>query len=302
MSLIAKETVKLIRASIPVTIEIKQRINSKSKVMADPARLHQIFMNLLTNAAFAMEESGGVLSIGLEDCSISENTPQGVDRVIPGKYILIQIADSGTGISPENIVSIFEPYFTTKTKAEGTGLGLAVVDGAVKSMGGEIFVQSKIGKGTEFTIYLPVTQSKDASGPKDFKETSVGNETILFVDDELAIAKVVKRMLETLGYNVIAETDSLEALALFKEHPGRFDMVITDMTMPKMTGDRLSLELLRINPRIPIIICTGYSKNFSEEDSYKRGISAFCYKPLDKKQLAEKIRKVLDEKNDREIS
>lgn len=259
---IAKEALKLLRSSIPATIDIRHNIESDSLVMGNATEIHQIFMNLCTNAAHAMENNGGVLEVGLTDVTLGTDFTGSRTDLEPGDYLKLVVSDTGTGIPSAVIDSIFEPYFTTKAPNEGTGIGLSTVHGIVKNYGGEIEVESESGKGTVFTLYLPVTKkySQDRSYEKETLPS--GTERILFVDDELPIARMGSQILDRLGYTVTIRTSSIEALELFRSRPGDFDLVISDTTMPNMTGDRLADELLKIRPDIPIILCTGYSKKF----------------------------------------
>jgi PAS domain S-box-containing protein len=294
--IVVKEVLQFIRSSIPTTIEIKSNnINSKSYVMGNPTQIHQIMMNLFTNAAFAMEESGGLLTVSLKDTIIEKRVGEGKIGLKEGRYVELSVSDTGTGIPPEFIDSIFEPYFTTKGSGEGTGMGLAVVYGIVESYGGKITVGSTYGKGTTFTIYLPASQKRNPQRQCKNEPLPTGTERVLFVDDEAPIAKMGALCLEGFGYSVTIRTSSLEALELFRANPNRFDLVITDMTMPNMTGDKLSVELMKIRPGIPIILCTGYSKKISDATASKLGIRAFAYKPVVKADLVKTVRKVLDE-------
>ena len=207
----------------------------------------------------------------------------------------ITVSDTGPGISADILDSIFEPYFTTKGVGKGTGMGLALVHGIVESYGGKITVDSKLGKGTVFSIYLPITKKHQDHRPYQKEKLPFGTESILFVDDELPIAKIGGQLLEQLGYRVTVRTSSVEALELFRSKPNDFDLVITDMTMPNMTGDQLGVELMKMRSDIPVILCTGYSNKISEEIAKEIGIKAFAYKPIVNPDLAETIRKVLDE-------
>ena len=192
-------------------------------------------------------------------------------------------------------ILFFEPYFTTKAHGEGTGIGLAMVHGVVESYGGQISVESQLGKGTTFTIHLPITKKQSAQGAYVPEELPTGTERILFVDDEAPIAKMGSQILERLGYSVTTRTSGIEALELFRTKPNDFDLVVTDMTMPNLTGDKLAVELMKIRPEIPVILCTGYSKKISDETASEIGIKAFAYKPVVKADLAKSVRKVLDE-------
>lgn len=298
VDMIAREALKFLRASIPSTIEIRQNFESESQIMADPSQIHQIFMNLCTNAAHAMEHTGGILAVDFADVTLNPSFSSEKTGLKTGEYLKISISDTGSGIAPDILPSIFDPYFTTKKPGEGTGMGLAMVHGIVAKCMGEITVESTVGKGTVFTIYLPLTNR--VSNADTYKEETplAGTERILFVDDELALAKMNSQILEKFGYKMTIRTSSLEALELFKSNPNDFDIVITDMTMPNMTGERLAAELTRIRHDIPIILCTGYSKNVSDENMAAIGIRAVVYKPILKADLSKTIRKVLDEAKD----
>jgi PAS domain S-box-containing protein len=295
VNLIINEVLQFIRSSIPTSIEIKKNISSDSFIMGNQTQLHQIMMNLCTNAAQAMAEKGGILEVTLQDVAVDRNFEYPNLDLTHGDYIEIGVSDTGTGIAPETLVSVFEPYFTTKETGSGTGLGLAVVHGIVESYGGKITVDSQLGKGTTFTIYLPVTQKRREEHKYETELLPTGSETILFVDDETPIVKMGAQVLEQLGYKVTTLTSSKDALELFKSTPKKFDLVITDMTMPKMTGDKLAIELMKICPDIPVILCTGYSKTITDEIANEIGIKAFTYKPVVKADLANTVRKVLDE-------
>ncbi len=294
---IIEEVLQFIRSSIPATIEIRKNIDSDSIVMGNQTQVHQIMMNLCTNAAYAMEDEGGILNVDLKDTVVDRNHANKLDLAY-GNYIEISVSDTGTGIPPDILGSIFEPYFTTKEPGEGTGMGLAMVHGIVESYGGKITLDSTLGKGATFTIYLPVTRKRKTQRQYEPEQLPSGTERILFVDDEAPIAKMGSQGLERLGYTITTRTSSIEALALFRSKPNGFDLVITDMTMPNMTGDKLAIELMKIRSDIPIILCTGYSKKFSEETASEIGIKAFAYKPIVKAALAETVRKVLDEAKD----
>lgn len=292
---IVREVLKLIRSTIPSTIEIQENIESRSFVMGNPSQVHQLFLNLCTNAAQAMEKAGGVLGVGLTEIEHNKTTPLPVSGLKQGGYITATVSDTGMGIPAAIIDSIFEPYFTTKGIGEGTGMGLSLAHGIVESYGGKITVESREGAGTVFSIYLPITQTHAEHQTFEKENLPAGTEKILFVDDEYSIAKMGSRILERLGYRVTFHTNSLEALELFRSTPNDFDLVITDMTMPNMTGDRLAMELIAYRPDIPIILCTGYSKNISDQTATQIGIKAFAYKPMAKADLAKTVRRVLDE-------
>jgi PAS domain S-box-containing protein len=289
---IVKEALKLLRSSIPTTIEIKEDVQSNSLVIGDSTQIHQILMNLCTNAAHAMEDDAGLLTISLSDEVLVSNGPD----LKPGPYINVTVTDTGHGISPDVMEKIFDPFFTTKEKGQGTGMGLSVVHGIVRSHGGNIYVYSEPGKGSTFKVYLPAIGR--SLKPKEMIEKPIptGTERILFIDDEPAIMKMGKQTLESLGYDVTSRASSIEALELFKKKKDRFDLVITDMTMPHMTGEKLAEELMQLRLDIPVILCTGFSSRIDEQKALAIGIRAFISKPFIKRELAEAIRKVLDEK------
>ena len=293
---ILKEALKLIRSTIPTTIDIKQYIrNDCGIIKADPTQIHQIVMNLATNAYHAMQDTGGVLTISLKEIELGKLDLINPD-MIPGVYACLSVADTGKGMDKNLTEKIFDPFFTTKEKGKGTGMGLSVVHGIVTGMKGTIKVYSEPGKGTEFNIYLPVVQS--LSEKEEINQTKEpiqgGIERILLVDDEKAILTIEKQMLERLGYQVTSLVSSIEALEAFRDNSDKFDLVITDMSMPNMPGDKLSIELTKIRPDIPILLCTGFSETMSEEQALSLGIKGFILKPIVMKDLAQKIREVLD--------
>ncbi|PLX50675.1 MAG: hypothetical protein C0613_03335 [Desulfobulbaceae bacterium] len=291
-----KEALKMLRSSIPTTIEITDEIDSRcGPVLVDPTQVHQVLMNLCTNAAHAMEKSGGVLRVALRSAVVDrENCPPTVD-LEPGEYTVLAVSDTGTGIAPEVLPKIFNPYFTTKTVDKGTGMGLAITHGIVADYGGAISVDSQVGHGTTFQVYLPVARQEQLPAAEDGGELPVGRERILFVDDEELLAEMGGEMLARLGYNVTTRRSSLAALATFQERPTDFDLVITDQTMPDMTGLDLARRLLRIRPDIPIILCTGYSNLVDEKKAKSCGVKEFALKPLTKSMVAKLVRKVLGE-------
>jgi len=293
---LVKEAVQFLRAVLPSTIEIRQQISADIlPVWADPTQLHQIVMNLCTNAAHAMAEKGGGLEIGLENVHFESAFTDEHVTLEAGAYVQLTVRDSGAGIPPETLQRIFDPYFTTKEKGKGTGLGLAVVQGVVRSHGGAVRVESEPGRGSRFSIFLPAAQEAPALRPEQSATMAAGNERILFIDDEETIANFGKRALERLGYRVVAITASRQALKLFRDDPGRFDLVISDLTMPGMTGDKLIREFLSIRSDIPIILCTGFSEQVREVQAKALGARAFLMKPLTIKTLGDTVRRVLDE-------
>jgi len=292
---IAKDTLKLLRASIPTTIEIKQNIDSEcGNILADPTQIHQVMMNLCTNAAQAMEENGGVLAVGLTSVQLSVKDLVNKSNLKQGCYVQFTVSDNGKGINKKYIDRIFDPYFTTKEVGKGSGMGLAVVTGIVKGHDGMITVDSKFGKGTIIKVYFPKIEDKIQGKIEDNTDLPMGDERILVVDDEVSIVEMTKLRIESLGYQVTTKTNSVEALELFCSQPDAFDLVITDQTMPKLTGDELVKKLIEIKPDLPVILCTGYSSKIDSEKAILIGISAFIMKPVDKKELAKTIRLVLD--------
>jgi PAS domain S-box-containing protein len=298
ISPIVKEALKLLRASLPTTIDIRQNIKTQSgMVLADPTHIHQVLMNLISNAAYAMREKGGVLEVSLTDVDINPDgaAPPHLD-LKPGPYLKLTVSDTGHGIEQAIMERIFDPFFTTKRPGEGTGMGLAVVHGIVKSYGGAILVDSKPGKGSTFDVFFPRIEGNVLPEVDSAAPMPTGNEHILFVDDEAALADMVEQMLERLGYSIVTKTSSLDALEVFKIQPDQYDLVITDQTMPHMAGVDLAKEIMRIRPEIPVILCTGFSEVISAEEAKALGIHAFLMKPFATRALAETIRRALDSK------
>lgn len=292
---IVSETVKFLRASLPSTIEIKLSLTAETDmVLADPVHIHQILMNLCTNAKQAMSETGGVLEISLKEETVSAADSMDLK---PGSYIKLSVSDSGSGINPSILDRIFDPFFTTKKQGEGTGLGLSVVHGIVKSSGGEIKVESSPGSGSAFHIYLPSAEGS-AVEPLSFEKIKAvtGTERIMVVDDEKQITAILTRMLQNMGYSVVSFNSSSEALKSFENDPGMTDLLITDQTMPELTGLTLAKKVLAINPGLPVILCSGFSETASEETALKNGIRYFLLKPVIMDELAALVRKLLDEK------
>jgi signal transduction histidine kinase/DNA-binding response OmpR family regulator len=292
---IIKEVVRLLNSSIPSTITIHQNIDSDAgPVYADPSQIHQILMNLATNAFHAMENDGGHFELNLDQIEMSSDELTILPDIQPGKYIKLTISDTGQGINPEIMGKIFDPYFTTKAIGKGSGLGLSLVHGIVKNHRGAITVDSQPGKGTVFTILLPVIEETIVNKRKEKTDALyLGKESILFVDDDESIARMMARMLKKIGYQVEVRTNPVEALALFKEKSDQFDIVITDMTMPQMTGDSLAEKMREIRHDIPIIICTGYSSLIDEDKSKKMNMF-FIMKPITIVDIGKMIRKALD--------
>jgi PAS domain S-box-containing protein len=294
VGMVVKEAVKFLRASLPSTIEIRSRIDgSASAVLSNSVELHQILINLCTNAAHAIGERSGMVEIEACGMTLQAGQPCGALDLSPGAYVRLTVRDTGDGIAPEIRERIFDPYFTTKNKGVGTGLGLAVVHGIVKKAGGAIQVESEVGKGSAFHVYLPKADGSAAETPEHAVLACGGSERILFVDDERMLVEIGEKILQRLGYQVVSRTSPLEALELFKAKPDSFDLVMTDQTMPGMTGDALAAEIMKVRPQIPVILCTGYSQIINEESARRKGIRALVLKPLLINQIDEAIRKAL---------
>jgi CheY-like chemotaxis protein len=295
-SLIVKEALKMLRASLPATIEIQQNVeNDSGRITAHPTQLHQVFMNLCTNAAHAMRDEGGVLEVSLADVELDSQFTAAHPNLNPGPYLRLTVNDTGHGIDPSIIDRIFEPYFTTKEEGEGTGLGLSVVERIVKSCGGDITVYSEPGKGTTFNVFLPRVEREVPAETKSLASLPTGKGRILFVDDEDTLVRLGKQMLERLGYEVTTRTGSIDALEAFSAQPGEFDLVVTDLTMPKMTGVELAEKLMAIRQDIPIILCSGFSERVTKEKAKATGIREVVMKPIVSSEIAEVIRKLLDQ-------
>ena len=291
---VIQEALKLLRATIPSTIEIRDSLMTQASVLADPTQLHQVVINLCTNAEYAMRETGSLLEITLADFEVTEENVRSVSGLRIGPHVRLTIQDNGTGMSSDVLERMFDPFFTTKPIGEGSGMGLSVVHGIVANHGGALMVDSQRGKGTKIEVYLPAIPAPVWDGAGDQGTIPLGKETILFVDDEETIVRLGKELLEQLGYTIEVQTNSLEALNVFRHDPQRFDLVITDQTMPGLTGEALSRELLRIRPELPIILCTGFSHIMTAEKAKALGIQAYLMKPLAIRDLAPIVRHVLD--------
>jgi len=290
-----REVLRLLRSSLPSTIEIRENIEVESDtILADPTQIHQIIMNLGVNAGHAMSEKGGALEVSLVDEYLDSDAAEQFEGLNPGSHLRLTIRDTGHGIDPEVINRIFEPYFTTKG-SEGTGMGLAVAHGIVKSHGGDIVVESELRKGTTFHVLFPKTEAEIFTVSEIAAQLAGGTERILIVDDEKSAIEGIQSMLTKLGYKVTARTSSIEALEAFRNNPDSFDLIITDMTMPNMTGKELAKEIMSIRSDIPIILCTGFSDQIDEHTAKAMGISAYLMKPIIMGKMARTIRKVLDE-------
>jgi CheY-like chemotaxis protein len=278
---------------LPTTIAIRQRIVSDDTVLADPTQVHQVLMNLAANAQHAMRESGGELEVDLTSEDLDPALAARHPHLGPGRYLRLRVRDTGTGIAPELRERIFDPFFTTKS--DGSGMGLSVVQGNVQDAGGVIVVDSAPGQGSTFDVFLPVirvdAETAPASAPSLLR---TGSERILFVDDEAIQVDVNQQMLSRLGYQVAAFSDSLAAYDHFRRAPEAFDLVITDMTMPGMTGDILARRILEQRPDLPVILCTGYSETMTREKAEAIGIRGFVLKPVILRELDKILRQVLD--------
>ena len=293
---IVDESLKLLRSSIPTSIEIRQNITENvGTILADPTQINQVLINLCTNANHAMPD-GGILEFSLKHATFDEDTASQYPDLTPGRYVNLTVSDTGHGISQEDIDRIFDPYFTTKEIGKGTGMGLAVVHGIVKDHKGIIIVESELGKGTTFSIFFPVVEKEAVVETQTDEKLPTGNERILLIDDEESMVKLGHHRLERLGYKVEATTDPNDALELFRSQPNQFDLVITDLTMPKITGDKLVKEILNIRPDIPVILCTGFSEKIDEKKAKAIGAVEYVEKPLDQRDFALIVRKVLDKK------
>jgi len=294
VSVIVKEVIKLLRSSLPVTVEVVTKIEAaKAFVLADPTQIHQLMMNLCTNAGHAMSDKGGTLEVRLSE----ETVEAGVYKELkPGPHLRLSVSDTGYGIKPELLDKIFEPFFTTKKPDEGTGMGLAVVHGIVNSHNGNISVYSKVGEGTTFSILFPtivnVIHKKDKGG----EVIPGGSEHILLVEDDITLKEAEKNLLVELGYKVTALTSSIEALELFRKVPDKFNIVITDFVMPKLTGIQLTGEIHSLRPGIPVIICTGYRDAITRQKAESMGVGDVIMKPIDLIRVAKSIRKLIDKK------
>jgi CheY-like chemotaxis protein len=296
LQLVVKEVCKFLRASLPATIEIRQNFTeSTTIILGDSIQMHQVVMNLCANAEYAMRESGGHLELKLEHVA-GEIDGRGIHPDLKGgSYIRLTVRDTGAGMTPEVVQRIFEPFFTTKGVGEGTGMGLAVVHGIVISHGGVIHVESEPGQGTTFSIYFPEMEERSIQEEEDpfQQEIFMGRGNILFVEDEEPLARWGEEAMRGLGYEVMVRTSSVEALEAFRADPFCFDAVVTDQTMPNITGEALARELLQIRPNVPIILCTGFSHSMTPEKAKAMGIRAYLLKPLLIKDLARTLLEVL---------
>ncbi len=297
--LLVNELMTLLRASLPANIEIRQKVNAGAgTVMADATQMHQVLMNLCANAEQAMREKGGVLEVSVDAVEVDQHFATLHPELRPGPHVLLSVKDTGCGIKPEVMKRIFEPFFTTNEVGKGAGMGLAVVHGIIAKHGGAVIVESTPGVGTRFAIYLPRVDQPPEEEPRIEEPIPRGTERILYVDDEPDLVEVIQEILTGLGYEVTGKISGTEALEIFRATPYKFDLIITDQTMPNVTGEALTREFRRIRPDIPIILCTGFSHVIDGENARAMGIDAFCLKPLRARELGLTIRRVLQKKTE----
>jgi PAS domain S-box-containing protein len=295
---VIKEALRFLRATVSQNIELRENIDVESgMILGDPTQIHQVLMNLCSNAAYAMREKGGMLEVSLTAVEVDAHMLAKHLDLKPGPYLKLTVSDTGHGMGQDVIKRIFDPFFTTKKTGEGTGMGLAVVHGIVKRHEGTIITYSEVGKGSTFNIFFPRVEGDPKSEAVDLGAIPMGTERILFVDDEEVQVRSGRRLLERLGYSVIAAIDGHEALEVFRSEPEAFDLVITDQSMPRLTGIKLAEKMMRIRPDIPVILCTGFSEGIDGEKARATGIREFMMKPFSVRQLAETIRRVLDARN-----
>jgi PAS domain S-box-containing protein len=292
---IVDETIQLLRSTIPTTVAINLDIESEmATVLADSTQIHQVIMNLCTNAYHAIPKEVGDINISLRQVNVDSMMAVEFPALRQGEYAFLSVSDTGNGIPSEDLARIFEPFYTTKKQGEGTGLGLAVVYGIIRNHDGAILVDSTVGKGTTFKVYLPLArETVDCDFVEKETENLHGTERILVIDDEIILTKLVKETLESLGYRVVAETSGEEALARFRTNPKAFDLIITDQTMPQMTGDVFAQKALQVRPDIPIIVCTGHSTLLDTDRAKSLGIKALLIKSIEGDRLAMEVRKAI---------
>ncbi len=295
IDLIVNEVLKLLRASLPANIEIIANLSKGAMVKADPTQMHQVVLNLCTNAFQVLEDTGGEIKVGLEEVVLGPRQGLEIGNLSPGVYVCITVEDNGKGIPKEYITRIFEPYFTTKAKNEGTGLGLSVVHGIINDHRGAVKVESTLGKGTKFSLYIPAADPEEDDWKVDGKFTVFKGGRILIVDDEPQIVSLQSQVLEHLGYEVVSCTVSKVALKKFQEADGGFDLVITDMGMPEMTGLELFEEIKKLQPQSKVLLCTGYSKLVTRENAEELGLAGYLAKPFNAEDLAYEVGRILGE-------
>jgi PAS domain S-box-containing protein len=291
---IVKEVLKLIAAALPPGIDVQRVLKTdRDVIIAEPTQIHQVLMNLCTNAIHAMENGVGTLEVRMMDFVIGARARGEFPDLEPGRYLRISIKDSGVGMPPQTLERIFEPFFTTKDGGKGTGMGLSVVHGIITSLRGAITVESAVGQGSTFHVVLPVVEQQERDPALDDVPLPAGHECVLFVDDSAEIATLAERMLTALGYTPVVAASGPQALGLFRAHPDRYDLVITDQVMPGMSGLELARELLNVRRDIPIVLCTGYSESVTRRDINEAGIRGFITKPIAMRDIADVIRKTL---------
>ena len=292
---IVRESLKMLRASIPATIEINMDVTAENDmIVADPAQIHLVLVNLVNNGVFEMRETGGVLNVGVENVVIDHNEIGEYDNISPGRYVIITVRDTGKGIDPEIMDRIFDPYFTTRKIGQGSGMGLSVVRGIVGNHNGCVMAESEPGQGATFLVFFPVVEKKPDSESESGKELFAGNESILFVDDEPALARLGEIILSRLGYSVVSAAGPLKALEIFEAEPDRFDLLVTDYAMPDMSGVVLAKRIKEIRPSIPVILCTGFKEQVADEKIRTEVVSRVMIKPVDRLNLSRTVREVLD--------
>ncbi|MBM9510757.1 PAS domain-containing hybrid sensor histidine kinase/response regulator [Desulfogranum marinum] len=294
IDLIVNEVLKLLRASLPANIEIIANLAKGAMVKADPTQMHQVVLNLCTNAFQVLEETGGEIKVGLEEVVLTPRQGLEIGNLSPGAYVCITVEDNGKGIPKEYISRIFEPYFTTKPQNEGTGLGLSVVHGIVNDHRGAVKVESTVGKGTKFSLYIPAADPEEDDWKVDGKLSVFKGGRILIVDDEPQIVSLQSQVLEHLGYEVVSSTVSKEALQIFQQADGNFDLVITDMGMPEMTGLELFERIQELQPQTKVLLCTGYSKLVTRENAEELGLAGYLAKPFNAEDLAYEVGRILE--------
>jgi CheY-like chemotaxis protein len=294
ISSLVKEAIKLLRASLPAAIAIETEYASQSYAMADPTQINQIIMNLCTNALHAMEDRSGEITVSLTEVEIDEDFQTAYPELTRGSYLKLAVSDTGCGMSPDIKERIFEPFFTTRELGQGTGLGLSVVHGIVKNHGGAISVYSQQGIGSTFNVFLPIIDQQDVPDTLGIDQNLHGSERILYVDDEKDLILIARGRLERLGYKVTGITDSREAWRIFASDPDGFDMIISDLNMPHMSGLQLAEKILGLRPVVPFILCSGYGQKMIQKEGKRLGIKAFLSKPLLAAELSRTIRAVFD--------
>lgn len=295
LSAVVEDTLRLLRASLPTTINIRKQIETKGLIMGDPSQIHQVMMNLCTNAGHAMQDEGGTLSVVLKHVELDDMHNLTYPDLKPGPYTKLTIGDTGHGMHREILDRLFDPFFTTKPKGEGTGMGLAMVHGIVQDMHGVIDVYSELGKGSSFNVLFPAIERRSEPQARAMPQLPRGSERVLLVDDEITLTKLGRRLLESLGYSVKTFIDPVAAFDFFRREPEGVDLVMTDMTMPGLTGDQLAQKMMAVRNDIPIVVCTGFSIKIDDARAQKLGIRALINKPILRTDLARTLRRVLDD-------